>query len=138
MTNNTDQGFDCAPVIANRGESDDAKSNWSSEACHSDEFWVEMLKLQNKRLLGRKATYSLRNFLGKDQKQQDIRKADMRLVIDHVWRSYDDPKRAWLWSLLMFTITACALVPAIGPTFGFAYALFTVSLWIAVHRVRRI
>jgi len=108
------------------------------DASHSDEFWVEMLKLQNKRLFDSRPRYGLRNFLGNDQRQQETRKADVRLIVEQVWRSYDDPKRMWMWSLTMFTAPALALVSLFGPKFGIVFALFTVSLWAAVHRVRRI
>ncbi len=101
----------------------------------SDAFWINLQRLHNERLLNGTSACSL---LGNDQKQHEVRKAEMKLVMDQVWRSYEDPKQMWIWSIIMFAIPALALVPVMGATYGIFFATFTVLFWSVVHRVRRL
>ena len=61
----------------------------------SDEAWVTLLKNTNRRYLSSRGAYLLGG-LNSDPKSHDIRRANLRLVLEHLQRSYTRRSETWI------------------------------------------
>ena len=103
----------------------------------SDEAWVTLLKNANRRYLSSQGAYLL-GALNSDPKSYDIRRANLRLVLEHLQRSYTRRSETWIWAILVFTMSALMLSLLIGVDLAIMFGLLTSLGWTVVHRVRRL
>lgn len=114
------------------------KTHEIEEVCSdSDDVWVALQRNANRRYLSSKEPFTL-STLGSDPLSRDIRRADFKLLRQHLQKSYARRGDTWIWSLFVFTASALVLVASIGLDLGLLFALFTCLCWTVVHRVRRL